>query len=143
MSNRLHYLGPILCEIENADRKRKTAFVFRSGFSDQHHENADRKRKTPFFDLDFSIRKKKLSYLKKSYIFFSDRKIQIEKQTPFFVFDLRFRSRIRSGLSRWDHRLQRRKNSSWHLNGFPANIIISRRIPPLCCTLTIIAMQGH
>ena len=55
--------GPILCEIENADRKRKTAF----------------------FDLDFSIRKKKLSYLKKIYIFFSDRKIQIEKR-HFFCF---------------------------------------------------------
>ena len=38
VSNRA--LGPILCEIENADRKRKTAF----------------------FDLDFSIRKK--SYLR-------------------------------------------------------------------------------
>ena len=60
---------PILCEIENADRKRKTAF----------------------FDLDFSIRKVQLSYLKKSYIFFSDRKIQIEKRRFSFsicVFDI-------------------------------------------------------
>ena len=59
----------------------------------------DRKRKTAFFDLDFSIRKKKLSYtffydrksialyfhkigpyLKKIYIPFSDKKIQIEKR---------------------------------------------------------------
>ena len=55
-------------------------------------ENADRKRKTAFFDLNFSIRKKKLSYLKKSYnIYFSDRKIQIEKRRFSFsicVFDL-------------------------------------------------------
>ena len=63
------------------DRKRRSKTkngFFRSGFFDQ-------KKKAIFF------------YLKKSYIFFSDRKIQIEKRR-FFVFDLRFRSRIRSGL---------------------------------------------
>ena len=55
------------------DRKRRSKTkngVFRSGFFDQ---------------------KKKLSYLKKSYIFFSDRKIQIEKRRFSFsicVFDL-------------------------------------------------------
>ena len=44
------------------------------------------------------------------------------------------------------------KPSSWHSNGFPDGInrnigstdsIIPRRSPPLCCTLTLIAMQGH
>ena len=40
--------GPILCEIENADRKRKTAF----------------------FDLDFSIRKKYIAFLKIRWLFF-------------------------------------------------------------------------
>ena len=64
----IYFLDPILCEIENVDRIRKTAFL--SGFFDQ---------------------KKKLLYLKKSYIFFSDRKIQIEKRRFSFaicVFDL-------------------------------------------------------
>ena len=43
------------------------------------------------------------------------------------------------------------KTSSWHLNGFPdgsnivgsVNNIIPGRSPPLYCTLTLIAMQGH
>ena len=42
------------------------------------------------------------------------------------------------------------KTSSWHLNRFPdgSNIgsiirIMSGRSPPLHCTLTLIAMQGH
>ena len=52
------------------------------------------KTKNGVFRSGFYDQKKKLSYLKKSYIFFSDRK------TPFFVFDLRIRSRIRSGLRR-------------------------------------------
>ena len=41
-------LDPILCEIENVDRKRKTAF----------------------FDLDFSIRKKSYLILRKAIYFF-------------------------------------------------------------------------
>ena len=42
------------------------------------------------------------------------------------------------------------KTSSWHLNGFPdgnnidwVNSIMSGRSPPLYCTLTLFAMQGH
>ena len=42
------------------------------------------------------------------------------------------------------------KTSSWHLNGFAygryidwVNSITSGRSPPLYCTLTLIAMQGH
>ena len=61
-------LGPILCEIENADRKRNSAF----------------------FD-----QKKKLSYLKKIYIFFSDRNIQIEKRR----FSFSISHKIGSGLT--------------------------------------------
>ena len=40
------------------------------------------------------------------------------------------------------------KTSSWHLSGFPdgnniGSTVMSERRPPLYCTLTLIAMQGH
>ena len=61
---------PIVCEIENVDRKRKTAF----------------------FDLDFPIRKKSYLILRKAIYFFLIEKSR-SKNAVF-----RFRSRIRSGL---------------------------------------------
>ena len=41
------------------------------------------------------------------------------------------------------------QTSSRHLDGFPdgsnieSAVLMSGRSPPLCCTLTLIAMQGH
>ena len=93
----------LMREIENADRKRKTAF-FDLDFSIRKKSYLILRKALYFFLIeksrskngDFSHQKKKLSYLKKSYIFFdqkkelsnfkkiyiffSDRKIQIEKR---------------------------------------------------------------
>ena len=65
----------------------------------------DRKRKTAFFDLDFSIRKKYISYLKKSKIFFLIEKSRSKNGV------FRFRSRLRSGLTNLENVFSEREST--------------------------------
>ena len=68
-------LGPILREIENADRKRKTALFFDPDFSIRRKMDFDDFRAAAFFDLAFSIA---TSYRKMGVLFIredGDRKI--------------------------------------------------------------------